>query len=151
MENSYKKYFEHDRYTLVEVMYQFQKVKDVFDDVKFVCHRGKFCICLTLRPTDFSPKYNVELRGKIGSTIIQVFVTNPIVRRKYNGKLVPHMYADGSLCLYYPKYRERNVTDMWAATLVPWTSLWLYYYELWQQTGEWLGGGIHGSDRGAAA
>jgi hypothetical protein len=26
-------------------------------------------------------------------------------------------------------------------SIVPWTSLWLYYYEIWHATGEWLGGG----------
>ena len=28
-------------------------------------------------------------------------------------------------------------------TIVPWASLWLYYYEVWHATGEWLGGGEH--------
>ena len=30
-----------------------------------------------------------------------------------------------------------------ANTIIPWTVEWLYYYELWQATGEWLGGGEH--------
>jgi hypothetical protein len=29
-----------------------------------------------------------------------------------------------------------------AATIVPWLSLWLYYYEVWLATGAWEGGGI---------
>jgi hypothetical protein len=29
-----------------------------------------------------------------------------------------------------------------ADTTVPWTALWLYHYEVWHATGEWLGGGI---------
>ena len=33
---------------------------------------------------------------------------------------------------------------MWIAdTILPWTSLWLYFYELWHATGQWLGGGEH--------
>ena len=62
-----------------------------------------------------------------------------------NGKKVPHLYSNGSLCLYYPEYQEWNYRDSWAETLIPWTSLWLFYYEIWKETGNWLGGGIHGS------
>jgi len=32
-------------------------------------------------------------------------------------------------------------------TIVPWACLWLYYYEVWHTTGEWLGGGLHPSAR----
>lgn len=28
---------------------------------------------------------------------------------------------------------------MIAETIVPWTALWLLYYELWLETDEWLG------------
>ena len=34
-----------------------------------------------------------------------------------------------------------------AETIVPWACLWLYYYEVWHATGEWLGGGLHPSAR----
>jgi hypothetical protein len=30
-----------------------------------------------------------------------------------------------------------------AMTVIPWISEWLYFYELWLVTGEWLGGGTH--------
>jgi hypothetical protein len=33
-----------------------------------------------------------------------------------------------------------------ATTLIPWTALWLYYYELWLDTGKWLGPSSHASD-----
>lgn len=48
-----------------------------------------------------------------------------------------------NLCLYHPKYREFNGTDFLCDTIIPWTSLWLYYYEVWHLTDEWLGGGEH--------
>jgi hypothetical protein len=32
-----------------------------------------------------------------------------------------------------------------AYTILPWTSLWLYFYELWLVTGQWMGGGKHPS------
>jgi hypothetical protein len=30
-----------------------------------------------------------------------------------------------------------------ADTIIPLASLWLFYYEVWFATGEWLGGGEH--------
>ena len=30
-----------------------------------------------------------------------------------------------------------------ALTIVPWLSLWLFYYEVWRATGTWYGGGTH--------
>lgn len=75
--------------------------------------------------------------------MVDIFVVNPKIELYENNRRVPHMYSDGSLCLYYPKYNEWNYTDSWAETLIPWTSLWLFYYEIWIETGEWLGGGIH--------
>lgn len=31
-------------------------------------------------------------------------------------------------------------------TVVPWTSLWLFYFEDWLDSGEWRGGGMHPAD-----
>lgn len=67
----------------------------------------------------------------------------PKIKKYRNGVKVPHLYNDGSLCLFYPKNDEWNYKQLWLETLIPWTSLWLFYYEIWIETGEWLGGGIH--------
>jgi hypothetical protein len=32
---------------------------------------------------------------------------------------------------------------MIANTIVPWSVLWLFYFEDWLCTGEWSGGGVH--------
>ena len=45
------------------------------------------------------------------------------------------------ICLY--RYSEFNSSKLIANTIIPWTVEWLYYYELWLATGEWLGGGEH--------
>lgn len=62
-----------------------------------------------------------------------------------NGEPPPHLYRDGSLCLYFPRYREWNHTMWLLETTVPWTSEWLWHYELWLMTGHWHGGGTHGT------
>ena len=45
------------------------------------------------------------------------------------------------ICLY--RYSEFTSSKLLANTIVPWTIEWLYFYELWLTTGEWLGGGEH--------
>ena len=81
------------------------------------------------------------------------------------GESVPHLFSNGSLCLH--------LDDEWSSrmlivhTIVPWTSEWLFNYEIWLATGTWNGGGewppreqakstptsskIGRSDRGAAS
>lgn len=52
----------------------------------------------------------------------------------------PHTYDDeGLLCLYHPDRRPWKLTDLAAMTVLPWTELWLYFYESWLQTGVWWG------------
>lgn len=89
-------------------------------------------------------EYTVKLFAKQDTKVVNIFVVNPKITLFENGEKVPHLYSDGSLCLFYPKYNELSYTDLWTEALIPWTSLWLFYYEIWKETGEWLGGGIHG-------
>lgn len=51
----------------------------------------------------------------------------------------PHLYPDGRLCLYYPPDRRWHSGYLLADTILPWTASWLYFYELWLDTDEWLG------------
>ncbi len=55
----------------------------------------------------------------------------------------PHLYADGSLCLYWPKEWRWSRKAIIAETILPWAANWLLYYELWLDTGEWLGPSSH--------
>lgn len=52
------------------------------------------------------------------------------------------MYGQESLCLYLPNSGEWTPEMPIAVTIVPWASVWLYFYEFWYATGEWLGGGV---------
>lgn len=69
--------------------------------------------------------------------IIRV-VKPPLLKHK-NGDKIPHVFPGDKLCLY--SSGEWSNRDSIARTIVPWTSLWLFYYELWHATGKWLGGG----------
>jgi hypothetical protein len=87
----------------------------------------------TLQPRECSPLYHVEVRSANG-WVPKVRVLRP--------QLVPdppHLYQDGTLCLYWPAEWQWRRDRLIATTILPWAALWLYYYELWLDCGEWLG------------
>jgi hypothetical protein len=51
------------------------------------------------------------------------------------------MYDQERLCLYLPGSGEWSGDMSLGHTVIPWISVWLFYYELWHVTGDWLGGG----------
>jgi hypothetical protein len=90
-----------------------------------------------LQPRALSPSYRVSILLR-QPRVPEVRVLSPELQSN-----APHRYKDGSLCLYWPvewKWRDdQNV----AKTLLPWAALWLYFYELWLDTGLWMGPSSH--------
>jgi hypothetical protein len=66
-------------------------------------------------------------------------VLSPSLVDRGDGKPIPHRYNDGSLCLFDDEKGEWHPADSMAATILPWTSEWLYFYEIWLATGIWQG------------
>lgn len=65
----------------------------------------------------------------------KVFVIKPDIF-----KSSPHIYKDKSLCLYYPLDKDYiNKFSIISDTIIPWTVEWLYYYEIWLESGIWWG------------
>jgi hypothetical protein len=89
-----------------------------------------------------SREYRVSI-GILPDFRPQVEVVKPELKCRPDAEEIPHTYPDGSVCLYFPRYFEWTPADAVATTLIPWLSEWLYYYEVWFLTNEWLGGGIH--------
>ena len=96
----------------------------------------------SIRPSALSEDYRVQIAYKLGEAP-KVSVLAPKLRRRADGEAIPHIYSEDRLCLYLPRSGEWHAGKFIAETIVPWTSLWLYNYEVWHVTGEWLGGGIH--------
>ena len=69
---------------------------------------------------------------------VKVRVVEPVLQ-SLPGKKIPHRFRDGSLCLNLPE--EWNSSMPVAEILIPWISDWIYYYEIWLATGDWIGGG----------
>lgn len=56
----------------------------------------------------------------------------------------PHYYKESqTLCLYHPKLFQWKKTRLVADEIMLWTAGWIYFYELWLQTGEWFGPNAH--------
>jgi hypothetical protein len=94
-----------------------------------------------LQPTDFSACYKLRIELADGGLPKTYLLSHPIENAE--GERAPHLYRDDRLCLYHPNYNEWHRGLFIHETIVPWSSLWLYYYEIWLTTGEWLGGGEH--------
>lgn len=100
-----------------------------------------------IAPGRFGRLYQCLLRIKPDGAQPDVIVLEPDLDALAGGRKIPHTYAyDGKgtrLCLWWPKGREWVPRMKLAETFIPWTAEWLYYFELWLKTGEWLGGGEH--------
>jgi hypothetical protein len=84
-----------------------------------------------------SPIYQIEVEYKLKKVPIVKIVNPPLASK------APHLYRDGYLCLYWPKVWMWQQDDLVAETIIPWAASWLYYYELWLDTGNWLGPSSH--------
>lgn len=96
----------------------------------------------TLQPTSRSVSYQFILKYNLSENP-KTIIVSPALKKNNKNEDIPHLYPKENLCLYHPQYREFKRTDFLCDTIIPWTSLWLYYYEIWHVTDEWLGGGEH--------
>jgi hypothetical protein len=75
----------------------------------------------------------------------RVYIETPDLVLLAGGRKLPHVYEQSPtrLCLYLPRTYEWQPWMRLDQTIVPWTSLWLFYFEDWLSEGEWRGGGEH--------
>lgn len=96
-----------------------------------------------VQPTPLSDWYKIKIvYHQDRTTLPRVWVMDPALQLR-DGKLPPHLYREGNLCIFLPGANEWDSSKPIALTILSWTSLWLYFYELWLATGQWYGGGEH--------
>jgi hypothetical protein len=98
--------------------------------------QGSGCQCFlrgALRPTSTSKVYQVNIRYQ-PDKIPLVNVAAPEIDEE-----APHLYGDSSLCLFHPGVFNWHGRRTLARCIVPWTTMWLYFYEKWQELGVWFG------------
>jgi hypothetical protein len=87
-----------------------------------------------ITPSEECDTYRIRIRLPRGGTP-KVRVLNPKIQP--GAKI--HTYANGDLCLFDHREQPWMEGDNLHEKIVPWTSEWLVYYELYQLTGQWLG------------
>lgn len=100
--------------------------------------RGQLVWTGELTPSPVCETYLVRVSWDGSRRRPRVKVLRPQLRRRAGEKL-PHVFGDGSLCLHFNG--EWLSTMPISESIIPWASEWLYFYELWLATGDWLGGG----------
>jgi hypothetical protein len=106
--------------------------------------RGSFVWRYAATPTSLSRVYSVRLCYRQGTTP-RVVVDGPDLAGLAGDRRLPHVYRQRppELCLYFPQWGEWKAWMRLDQTIVPWTFLWLFYFEEWLASNDWKGGGIH--------
>lgn len=126
----------------LDLVDQHARIKQAFRGFDWTWKAGVATWTGTLRPREHSGRYQVRITYNL-RTIPKVFVTSASLDRACR-----HLYPDGSLCLYWPEEWHWTRDESIAATLLPWAADWLYFYELWLDTGKWLGPSSHDESAG---
>lgn len=106
----------------------------------------------------YYPQFKATKKGKeiefVGELTVKPEFPIYTVSITYRGDLKPlvriikpelvekpvHFYQDSkSLCLYHPKDYNWSGGKLIAKDIVSWTAGWIYFYEVWLETGKWLG------------
>lgn len=125
--------------TLDQQIYRMRCVRPEFE-MTMHCRQTSVTWVGPIKPTPMSDEYTVSIFHKPGLPPV-VKVLQPLLRIREGATCLPHFYNhDHSLCLH--EAHEWKRTDF-VADCIPWTSLWLYFYEIWLITGSWEGGGTH--------
>lgn len=139
MEN---KYYRKPKYSLLQ---QRVALASSYKDSKCEIDKNILFWYGKIKPTSLSKEYKVLVSYKLGKSP-EVWVIGDELE-KLDHKDFPHKYEVDvknkmvRICLY--RHREFSSYKLLANTIIPWTVEWLYYYELWLATNEWLGGGEH--------
>ncbi|MHB1142761.1 MAG: hypothetical protein ACYC1T_13530 [Sulfuricaulis sp.] len=109
-------------------------------------HR-QFIWVFEAQPTPMSRKYRVRIEYREGENP-RVVVMDPdlTLLAADRAKQLPHVYTREHpvrLCLYNPDKFPWTPYMFIALTIVPWTYLWLYFFEEWLFSNDWKGGGDH--------
>jgi hypothetical protein len=115
-----------------------------------VCHgggelrAGRFTWRFSATPSPIGRDYNIRIEFEQDGRP-EIFVDVPDLHVLAKGRRIPHLYQQKPprLCLYLPKTCEWQSWMRLDQTIVPWVTLWLFYFEEWLASDEWKGGGMH--------
>jgi hypothetical protein len=122
---------------------QYAYMRQICPGFRCKVQNGRLSCSGTLQPFSFTEKYAVRISYRVGESP-KVYVDEPALERRQPSEPIPHTYPGDRPCLYFPPNEsEWSSRKIIAQTIVPWLTLWLFYYETWLSTGRWQGGGEH--------
>ena len=124
----------------INLALQMTAIKAVVPAARVNVRRGELICTVLLQPNPASKRYTARITYRHGRRP-RITITDPPLELHPRAKSLPHVYADGDLCLYLPGQWKESM--LLAHTILPWTAAWLLHYELWLVTGRWAGGGHH--------
>lgn len=141
----------------ISIAIQAANIKRMFPDSTVTTfHDQELTWMHTITPSPLGDNYEIKLVYKINgsrkrlgaqktNSAPKIYVLNPKLALAKGKTKLPHCYDQKKqhLCLYYPDGKEWNKSMLLTSTIIPWAFEWLYHYEIWLGTGEWMGGGIH--------
>jgi hypothetical protein len=97
-----------------------------------------------VQPTVYSRQYLLRISYSLSKSP-KIIVLEPKLSALANNRRLPHVYCQdpAQLCLYLPGSGEWSSDRLISKTILPWSILWLYYFEHWLVTDQWEGGGEH--------
>ena len=112
-----------------------------------VLRPGTFTWRFKATPSPIGRDYDIRIEFKQNASP-EIFVDAPDLHTLAEGRRIPHLYQQTPprLCLYLPKQYEWKSWMRLDQTIVPWTALWLFYFEEWLVSDDWKGGGVHPGD-----
>jgi hypothetical protein len=125
----------------ISVALQAQRLRSAFPSTIIKLQKGRLEWTGSLRPTPLSQNYLVQMEYAVGKRP-DVRVLEPALVTR-SGQRIPHMFPGNKLCLFRHWYREWSSMMFITDTIIPWTTLWLYHYEIWLATGKWSGSKSH--------
>lgn len=131
----------------------FHKTKPYNRDIQIQALKSRYPQFKVKRKDKTVIEFIGELHVKPELPVYTVSITyrgsaSPIIR-VLNPELVadpPHFYKEnGSLCLFHPDNFNWTEDKLIAQNIISWTAAWIYFYEVWLQTGKWFGPESHHS------
>lgn len=127
---------------MISIYQQMERINQTYENWSgLILYRKILKLRGKIRPTAISPSYDIEILHEAGKPP-KVYVMSPKLLIPEGKDKLPHIWQDTqSLCLYEKEFDLEN--DLLAESIIVWVTWWLYYYEIWLETGKWVAKGTH--------
>lgn len=127
---------------MISLYQQLERINQTYSNwTGLILYRRVLKLTGTIRPTVISPEYTIQIIYTPNKDP-KILVVSPVLEIHPAKERLPHVWPNtGSLCLYENEFDIKN--DLLAESIIVWVTWWLYYYEIWLETGKWVAKGTH--------